>query len=469
MNIILIATECFPFAKATTLGDMVNFLAKGIEKEGHNVKVFIPRYGSIDPAFFYIERIPLEFKVPLDGLTVPSSIFKGVLPDSLVNVFFIESQNHFSNSKEIYLPHSYQKESQSRNSFFCTASLEAISKLRFNADIIHFFNPECVKIAKLLRSRNIEYSFLNKSKLIFTIQNLEELLNSEITSATNEAINLSDFITTSSKALEEELLLNVHNVEITPSLVKKKDVFKGILSGIDEETYNPETDSSIAQTYSKNYFSIGKRKCKEDLLELAGFETDVQIPLFGIITRLQKDNELQILTDILPEIADLNLKLIVFGKGEEKSEEHWLTICKNYKNIKICPWQNYDLTKKIYAGSDFYLCLEEGKSDGTSVLTSMRYGGIPIAFNSSAIKEIITDIDSSEKPNGIVFRSYTKEDFFGSIIRATKYYKNKEKWAKLVKETMSFDTSRLNTSKNYLNIYESSLNEKKSQEISLAK
>ena len=88
MNIILIATECFPFAKATNLGDLVSILAKGIEKEGHNVKIFIPRYGCIDPAFFQIERIPLELRINLNNSNVVSSVFKGILPNSLTSVFF---------------------------------------------------------------------------------------------------------------------------------------------------------------------------------------------------------------------------------------------------------------------------------------------------------------------------------------------------------------------------------------------
>ena len=99
----------------------------------------------------------------------------------------------------------------------------------------------------------------------------------------------------------------------------------------------------------------------------------------------------------------------------------------------------------------------------------MRYGSIPLVLNSGATKEIIADVDSSQEPNGIIFRSYTKEGLLESVIKAIKYYKNKEKWTKLVKETMSFNTNNLNTAKSYINCYEIAINAKKSQEMPLSK
>src|SRR3989338_1897152 len=271
MNIILIATECFPFAKATSLGDLVSSIAKGLEKEGHNVKIFIPRYGFIEPASFHIERIPLELKINLNNSTIASSIFKGILPNSLTSVFFIESQSHFSNSKEVYLDSTHKDEAEKRNLFFCSAALDVITRLKLPVDIIHFFNADCAQIGKLIRSKNIEYSFLNKSKLIFTIQSLEgnPILIKEV-------VNNSDFITTPSKVFEDELLLNNHSEEISESLAKKRGAFRGIPSSIDDEAYNPEFDNDITQTFSKGYFSIGKRKCKEELLDTFGLEKDVQ-------------------------------------------------------------------------------------------------------------------------------------------------------------------------------------------------
>lgn len=470
MNIVLVATECFPFAKITGLGDLVSVIAKSLEKEGNNVKVFIPRYGSIDPGNYHVERIPLELKVNSNGSTVQSSIFKGILPDSLASVFFIESQNHFSNSKEIYFSPAQFNETNNRNSFFCAATLEAISKLKFNTDIIHFFNPSCAQLAKIFHSKFAENPIFKDTKLIFTLQNIDELSDDQsILNYTKDAIKYSDYITTTSETFENELLVDIHNTGIANELEKKRNCFSGILSTLDEETYDPEKDSYIVQTFSKSYFSGGKKKCKEDLFEVLELEKDIQTPLFGVITRLTRNSGIDILIDNIPEIAELNLQLVLMGKGEEQIEERLTKLSKIYKNIKVCIGYNHNFGKKIYAGSDFYLCPEEKQIDGAPGLIALKYGSIPIAYKSGATKEIISDIDSREEANGIIFENYSKEALLESINKAIKYYKNKESWTKLVKQAMSFNTCTSTTAKKYINCYEIAINAKKSQEESLSK
>ena len=89
MNIIFVASECYPFAEASSLAELIFKLSKEVEGLGHNVKLFIPRYGFIEPGISYIERIPQDFKVYINGTTILTSVYKGILPGSFVNVFFI--------------------------------------------------------------------------------------------------------------------------------------------------------------------------------------------------------------------------------------------------------------------------------------------------------------------------------------------------------------------------------------------
>ena len=457
MNTIFIATECFPFAKTSNMGDLVSILAKEIEKQGHNIKVFIPRYGCIDPGSFLIERIPYEFKVRLDHSLTPTSVFKGIIPNSLVSVYFIESQTHFSNSKEIYLPSNNEKEILERTRFFCLAILEVISKLKIKPDIIHFFNPQTSYISELLNSKNIEYSHLKKTKTVFTIENLSGL-NPNLIKTTKQAIVHSDFVTAVSKTYAYELLSDIQNIGLSDLLTKKKDSFCGILTGIDEEIYNPETDNTIAQIYSKNYFSIGKKRCKEDLLELLNLEKNLQIPLFGLISRLTIDSGVDLLIDSIPHIADLNLQLIIQGKGDAIYEQKLIKTARNYKNIKIINDDDHNLSKKIYSACDFLICPSMYEPSGNSLLVGMKYGCVPVAYAIGAVKDIVIDLSLIEEANGITFKEYKKEDFLNAISIAMKCYKNKEKWPRIVKQAMNFDSSKLNSARKYINCYEKILN-----------
>ncbi|OGI20409.1 MAG: hypothetical protein A3B68_02685 [Candidatus Melainabacteria bacterium RIFCSPHIGHO2_02_FULL_34_12] len=461
MNIVFIAPECFPFAKVGSLADFVAMLSKDIAQEGHNIKVFIPRYGCIDPSINHIERIPSDFKITINNSQILISVYKGILPDSFVSIYFIESQNNFSNSKEIYLSDLADDE---RFGFFCLSTLEIISKLNIDPDIVHLFNSRTAQIVSLLKSKNIEYTGLNKTGILFTINNSSSV-KGELLAKTKSAINNSDFITATSEVYAEELIRDSYKDGFSETLVQKKGQFYGINSSLDETIYNPEIDKDIAQPYSKNYFSAGKRKCKEDLLELIEFESNSQLPLFGIVTRLSTDKGSNVLVNALPQIAHLNVLLVLLCKGDSSYEMELNKLASKYKNIKVSTAFNHILSKKIYAGSDFFICPSEQNSAGESVLAAMKYGAVPIAFNAGAIKQIIKDIYINTEGNGITYNESTKEDLFEATNRALQLYKNKEKWTLLIKNAMNFDSKEFATAKKYMKCYEHILEKRTSTSV----
>lgn len=449
MNIIFISQECFPFAKASGLGDLVSFLAKGIEKEGHNIKIFIPRYGSIDPSTFFIEKLPLEPIINFNGAQVKTMVFKGILPNSLVSVFFIESQSHFSNSKDIYLDPIQADIARDRNKFFSLASLEVISRLKFESDIIHFFNPSTSYFSKLLNDKKER-----KEKSVFSIYKVSESdTKTDSIRSTKEAIKLADFTTTVSNAYANELLNDTH-IGLDLVLNEKKSSFAGFLNGIDESIYNPEIDNDIAQTFSKNYFSAGKKKCKEELLSMFHMEPSINTPVFGMVTRLSNDKGFDLLINTISHLANLNLQIVILGKGKSSYEQELVKIANKFSNIRVMIDFNSEVAKKIYAGSDFLLSPGKIQSSGTSILIGMKYGCIPVSFFSGAAKDILVDIDNEEKGNSVLFYEYSKEGLINAVNKALKFYRNKDRWTNLVKEAMSFESEDLNCAKTYLKCYE---------------
>jgi len=49
MNILMIAGEVAPYAKTGGLGEVMAALPKAVRRLGHDVRVFMPRYGAINP------------------------------------------------------------------------------------------------------------------------------------------------------------------------------------------------------------------------------------------------------------------------------------------------------------------------------------------------------------------------------------------------------------------------------------
>ena len=425
MNIVFISSECYPFTKVDSLGSLVSIIAKGIDKAGHKVSILMPRYGSIDPQNHLIEILPGEFKTRQPE-HLSFSVYKGILPGSLVNVFFIDSKNHFSNSKEICL------ESESleleRFRFFSAAACEVISRLQLNPDVVHLFSPKVAPLAGLLKL---------KIPVAFALENIEGL-SSQTLNETKAAIENSSLITTFSSSYASEYLSS-------NAIIRKKQFTEGILTGADDDVYNPEKDKDIIQTYSKNYFSIGKRKCKEEIINLSGFEKNLQTPLFSYVMDGSSENGLELFTGTIGEIARMNLFLVILGKVDGVSSK--------FKNIKVFTEPDEKLTKQIYGASDFIISTRKNDSSGMSILSAMKYGAVPVVYLSGAVKEIISEGNSAEPANGIVFKEFSKEGLLIALNTAIKLYKSKDKWTQIVKEAMSFNVDLNESTNKYINLY----------------
>ena len=65
MKILMACSEAVPFAKTGGLADMVPALSISLARLGHDVKIVIPRYYSVDRA--KLEHLPGALGVPVGG------------------------------------------------------------------------------------------------------------------------------------------------------------------------------------------------------------------------------------------------------------------------------------------------------------------------------------------------------------------------------------------------------------------
>ena len=462
MNIVFVSTECYPFANASSLGNIVYGIAKELESAGHNVKIFLPRYGSIDPTTFNIERISIDFKISLGFNTslIPVSIFKGILPNTFISVFFVESQVHFSNSKEIYPSALPTNEPNIRNHFFSHAVAESMIKLNISPDIIHIFDPSISSLSKLVASK-VKGS--NKTKIFCTLSSLCNLISNDLTRKSfQDSLELFNKLILPSEGFKQELESDFYNLRLlAPS--NQRNNLVSILHGVDSDLFNPEKDAEIAQNYSKNYFSAGKKKCREDLCETFEIDSSAQFPLFCSFLERDFEISVELIKNICSEINNINGLLLLFS--EENKLKDLVNHTAQFKNIKIVTAPpSPTILKKAFSGCDFYISSSLTNADGNLLLTSMYYGCIPISFYSGGAKDVITD-----EENGFIFKSVSRESVFEALIRAINSYKNKDKWTRIVKQAMGVEINDSNVAKKYINCYEIATPGLFSSELSRAK
>ena len=81
LNILMTASEVFPFAKTGGLADVAGALPKELRKAGHDIRIVMPRYYSIDKNKFGLKNLNSALGTPLGTLgEVWCGVCEGRLP-----------------------------------------------------------------------------------------------------------------------------------------------------------------------------------------------------------------------------------------------------------------------------------------------------------------------------------------------------------------------------------------------------
>src|SRR5271167_3706578 len=85
-KILMVATETVPFAKEGGVADVIGSLPKELAALGHQVCIFLPRYGTIDPTRWALQPTGVVRTISMAGVDRTVSILQTTLPDSPVIV-----------------------------------------------------------------------------------------------------------------------------------------------------------------------------------------------------------------------------------------------------------------------------------------------------------------------------------------------------------------------------------------------
>ena len=84
---------------------------------------------------------------------------------------------------------------------------------------------------------------------------------------------------------------------------------------------------------------------------------------------------------------------------------------------------------------------------GLGQLISLKYGTLPLVFKTGGLADTVNE------ENGFLFARYTRADLVKAIKGAITVFKNKDKWAEMVKKAMLCDFSWETAAKKYLRLY----------------
>ena len=178
--------------------------------------------------------------------------------------------------------------------------------------------------------------------------------------------------------------------------------------------------------------------------------------MLGIVSRFAWQKGFELFEPIIKDLLLKNIQIIVLGEGESRYEKFFKKISEAYPE-KIATFIEYNnkLAHQITAASDIFLMPSKYEPCGLNQMYSLKYGAVPIVRKTGGLADTVRDVDEyGETGNGFTFEDFNSRCFYNTLLRALDYYKDKEKWRKIVKVGMNEDFSWNKSARKYIEIYE---------------
>lgn len=452
MNIIFCAAEAAPFAKVGGLGDVVGSLPKALTHQGLKPVLVLPRYGFLDPHELGLEKLPLQLTVALFNKPHEVGVWQGRLPDSSIQVYFLESAKYFA-SRQVVYPPDYSQEVEGFL-LFSKALFELLVQLNLQADILHLHDWHTAPAAVELVEQRRQNAFFQNTRSMLTIHNMAYQGHYQGTNWLAEGLRHADFITAVSPSYAQEIQTSEFGAGLEGIVQARATTVQGILNGIDTGFYNPATDVFLPQTYDHNTVHEGKALCKQVLQQELGLSIRSDLPLVGMITRLVEQKGLDILLPALETLLQRPAQWVILGSGEAGYETILRELNPRYTNFRSYLGFNVALAQKIYAGSDIFLMPSRFEPCGLGQMIALRYGSVPVVRATGGLIDTVFDAETDKaNANGFCFSAYDSTAMAQSLDRALQTYPDKQRWYPLMENAMSADFSWTQSARQYEAVY----------------
>ncbi len=486
LKILFVGTEAAPFVKVGGLASVMYSLPKALSELGHDARIMIPRYLSIDDNLFHLKMERKDLLVPTGNEGEPRYLTCNVKrcdPSSSgksgggVISYFLENQEYYEQRANVY---GYADDTV-RFALLCRGVLEFIRESSaWVPDVIVSLDWQTGLIPNFIKTEYKHDRIISRIATVFSIHNLyyqgnfdhhfvSEMdfddghspipaFNAPRLSKLNwmrRGITYADVINTVSPNYAKEIMTKDYGELLDDLLRERRAVLTGILNGIDYEVWNPRTDSYISTKY--DYSSLTERaRNKAALQDHFGLPVDKNIFTLCIVSRLSKQKGLDLLINIADLlIQELPIQIIVVGEGESELMGFFHDLETKYPK-KVATHLKFDavLPHIVFAGSDAILVPSKFEPCGLVQMEAMRMGCVPIVRKTGGLADSVEDYNPDKQTgNGFLFDRFDSSSLMIALIRAFENFRDKRKWMELQKRAMVKDFSWGTSAKKYMDLF----------------
>ncbi len=480
LRVCFVASEVAPLAKTGGLADVSGALPRFLHAQGHDVRVFMPFYSSIDVRKHGLEPHPVDFlqDVPLEmgPHRYRFSVLTAALPGSSLMIYLVHCPALYDR------PGIYTSGVDEHLRFLALsrATIESCQRMGFAPQIFHCNDWHTAFAPLFLRSLYAWDRLFAQTRTVLTIHNIgyqgifpaeaagdlslgasahllhqDDLRQGRVNSL-KHGILYADAITTVSPTYAREICTPQYGMGLEGTLRTRGNAVIGILNGVDYQEWNPATDRYLPFPFTPGDLG-GKEKTRENLLRTLRLKFGKRTALLGMVSRLTVQKGFDLLFDVLPAVvARRDVDVVILGSGEQRYEDFFAQLQRRFpQRVVFHRGYHNELAHLIEGGADMFLMPSLYEPCGLNQMYSLKYGTVPIVRRTGGLADSVKLFDpDTQQGTGIVFDDYSPLAVDWALNAALDLYGRRDLWRRMMLNGMEMDFSWERQSAQYVELYE---------------
>lgn len=175
-RVLFVSQEIYPFVKENELSKISRLLPENAEKNGKDVRVFMPRYGCINERRYNLHEV-----IRLSGINIIIENNDHILiikvarmPNTSIQVYFIENPDFFQRKFTLRDDNNlFFKDNGERAIFFTRSVAESIKKLGWSPNVIVLHGWMSAILAPMVKYVYSKHPLFSDAKIVLAIHNDE--------------------------------------------------------------------------------------------------------------------------------------------------------------------------------------------------------------------------------------------------------------------------------------------------------
>jgi starch synthase len=485
LRIACACAELVPFSKTGGLGDVTAALSAVLHRAGNDIRVFSPFYSTVETVgrtFTPVEELQ-DQELTLGDRRYAYTVFRTPLPGSGDPERGLEDlEIHLIHCPALYQRDSIYTEDPDeplRFAFLSRAVVECCRRLAWSPDVFHVHDWHTALLPLYLKTVDAGDRRLSGSKTVLTIHNIgyqgsfdtewvealdlaehAELLDPDDLRAgrlnfLETGIRWADLLTTVSRTHAREIQTPEYGFGLDGLLRERSDRLVGIVNGIDERVWNPETDRHLPFHYSAKDLR-GKTKNKRHLCEELELPFEPGVPLLAIVSRLAPQKGFDLAREPLSELLERGaLRLVVLGTGDPQLEESFRGLGERFADhAHFLNTYSERWAHRIEAAADLFLMPSRYEPCGLNQMYSQRYGTVPVVRKTGGLADTVEPWNpEAGEGTGFVFEHADSQGVRWALEAALETWGSPKEWRRLQRNGMAQDFSWQRRGEEYRELY----------------